>query len=102
LAHPHPAKIVKMTEREIEQYLVKQIKKIGGKAIKMVPLHETGIPDRLVLYKGVAIFVELKAPGKKPRAIQVAYMKELNQYGFTALVIDSKEGVNEFVKQLIR
>lgn len=101
-AHLFIAKIARMSEKDIESHLVKAVKRIGGKSIKMVPLHETGIPDRLVLHKGKAVFVELKAPGKKPRAIQVAYMKELNSHGFETLCLDNKSDIDKFVKQLIR
>lgn len=89
-----------MKESPIERYLVAQVKKIGGKAIKMLPTYENGMPDRQVLYEGRSVFVELKATGKKPRALQVAFSKELAKVGFEVVVIDSKQGVDAFVSEL--
>lgn len=89
-----------MKESPIERYLVAQVKKIGGKAIKMLPTYENGMPDRQVLYEGRAVFVELKATGKKPRALQVAFSKELAKVGFEVIVIDSKQGVDALVADL--
>jgi len=89
-----------MKESPIERYLVAQVKKIGGKAIKLLPTYENGMPDRQVLYEGRSVFVELKATGKKPRALQVAFSKELAKVGFEVVVIDSKQGVDALVSGL--
>ncbi|RAP23459.1 hypothetical protein C2W64_03075 [Brevibacillus laterosporus] len=58
-----------------------------------------GVPDRIVLLPGgKAVFVELKAPGKKPTALQLAQGKKISGLGFTVTVIDSKQGVDEFIR----
>jgi hypothetical protein len=88
-------------EKLLEANLTARVKKIGGKCIKMVPTFEAGIPDRQVLYKGRAVFVELKAMGKRPRKLQVNYMKELELAGFECRVIDSMEGVNQLISDLV-
>ena len=49
---------------------------------------------------GRAVFVELKAPGKAPRPIQIHQIGMLKQLGFRVEVIDSKEQVDEFVQTL--
>ena len=49
---------------------------------------------------GHAVFVELKAPGKAPRPIQIHQIGMLKQLGFRVEVIDSKEQVDEFVLTL--
>lgn len=54
-----------MREKDIEQYLVKQVKNNGGKAYKWVSPGNDGVPDRIVIFPRTIIFVELKAPGKK-------------------------------------
>ena len=59
------------------------------------------MPDRLVcLPGGQAVFVELKAPGKAPRPIQIHQIGLLKKLGFRVEVIDSKEQVDEFVQTL--
>jgi hypothetical protein len=89
-----------MTEAHIERILVKEVKALGGKAVKMIPTYEAGIPDRLVLFRGYAIFVELKRAGLKPKALQLRYMEELNRMGFHTEVIDSVEKIKEFLNYL--
>ena len=90
-----------MEESRIEKRLKKEIEKLGGKALKFVSPGVSGVPDRIVLLpQGRIIFVELKAPGKKPRPIQKYRIKELTTLGFRVEIIDSIEGVNNFVKEI--
>lgn len=82
-----------MKEKYIEQQLVKHIKALGGMCSKM---GMDGMPDRLVLLpKGEIHFVELKAPGKKPRALQELRHQQLRKLGFTVHVIDSTKQIQE-------
>ncbi len=83
-----------MLEKEIEKALVRSVKTVGGMCLKFVCPGMDGVPDRLVLLpKGKAAFVELKAPGKKPRALQIKRMKQLSALGFPCFVIDGKEQI---------
>lgn len=92
-----------MREKEIETYLRERIRGIGGIAFKFVSPGNDGVPDRLVcLPSGRAIFVELKAPGQKPRPLQIHQIGRLKQLGFRVEVIDSKEQVDKFVGGLMR
>lgn len=97
-------KINPVSESDIEGYLRDQVNKVlGGKAYKFVSPGNTGVPDRLILLPGGrAIFVETKAPGKKPTPKQAAQLKKISDLGFTALVIDSKEKVDELIQQFQR
>jgi hypothetical protein len=89
-----------MRERDIEEYLRSQVKKAGGKAYKFVSPGNDGVPDRLVLFPGGRVyFVELKAPGKKPRPLQIKQMRDIAALGCDVRVIDSKEGVDAFVRE---
>ena len=84
-----------MRESTIETYLRQRIKAQGGLALKLAPMGLAGIPDRLVLLPHArACFVELKAPGELPRALQLSRHRMLRALGFTVLVIDSIEGVD--------
>ena len=92
-----------MTEKQIEQKLVKRVKALGGLALKLNPLGMDGIPDLLILLpKGIAFFVETKAPGKKPRALQVNRMKQLERLGFACFVLDDDKQIDEVIKNGIR
>jgi hypothetical protein len=82
-------------ERDIEQYLVKQAKGFGGKAFKWVSPGNIGVPDRIVTLPGGRIaFVELKAPGKKPTAMQIHQHGFIAEQGLPVVVIDSIVGVD--------
>ena len=81
-----------MNEKFIEQKLVTAVKGRGGIAPKFVSPGFAGMPDRLVLLPGgVFAFAELKAPGKKPRALQMARHRMLKELGFRVYVIDEIE-----------
>lgn len=60
-----------MREKTIEQKLVQAVKAKGGIAPKFVSPGFSGVPDRLILLPdGKCGFVEVKAPGEKPRPLQ--------------------------------
>lgn len=90
-----------MQESKVENRLKKEIELIGGKALKFVSPGTAGVPDRIVLLPGGRIvFVELKAPGKKPRPMQEYRIKELKALGFEVRIIDSVEEVIKFVEEI--
>ena len=87
-----------MLERDIEAYLVEQVKKLGGRAFKFVSPGNSGVPDRLVcLPGGVIAFVEMKAPGGKSTALQTRQQSVLRGLGNWVEVLDSKDDVNVFI-----
>lgn len=82
--------IMAYTEKRIEQIFVSEVKKRGGIAPKWVSPGFDGVPDRLVLFEGgVLAFVELKAPGKKMRALQVRRKRQLEKLGFKVFTVDN-------------
>ncbi|KGI42494.1 VRR-NUC domain-containing protein [Clostridium tetani] len=90
-----------MEESRIEKRLKKEIEKLDGKALKFVSPGMSGVPDRIILLpQGRIVFIELKAPGKKPRSIQKYRIKELKNLGFRVEIIDSIEGVNNFIREI--
>lgn len=87
-----------MREQVIESYLREQVKAIGGKAYKFVSPGNAGVPDRLVLLPdGCAVFVELKAQGRKSTPLQLKQQKQIRDLGFGVCVIDSKFDVDDFI-----
>lgn len=90
-----------MREKTVETNLRKKVEKIGGLCIKLAPFWFKGLPDRLVLMpKRKTYFVETKAKGKKPSAIQRAIHKKLRALGFPVWIIDTNEQVNEFINHI--
>ncbi len=85
-------------ESDIEKYLTKQVKLLGGKAYKWVSPGNNGVPDRIVfLPKGHIIFVELKAPGKMPTELQTHQHRKLNALGHDVFVLDGMAKVDDFI-----
>lgn len=81
-----------MRERYIEQQLVKAVKKRGGICAKWVSPGLDGVPDRIVLLpEGHVGFVELKAPGERPRPLQIARMEQMKRLGYKCFVCDRVE-----------
>jgi hypothetical protein len=90
-----------MRESTIESYLRNQVIACGGEVRKVGWIGRRGAPDRLVLLPGrPAIYVELKAPGKRPRIAQTREHERLRALGQWVEVIDSHEGVDQLLEQL--
>lgn len=90
-----------MREKEIEQALVKAVKARGGMCPKFTSPGMDGMPDRLVLLpQGRIGFVEVKAPGKKPRPLQVHRHEELRNLGFQVFVLDRFEQIGEILDEV--
>ena len=83
-----------MREKEVEQTLVRSVRKAGGLCMKFNCPGMDGVPDRLVLLPfGKFAFVGLKAAGKKPRPLQKRRMKQITALGISCYVIDAKEQI---------
>ena len=90
-----------MRENTIEQNLIKQVKKLGGMALKFVSPGTTGVPDRIVILPGgIIFFAELKRPGGAPRKRQGLMIRRLKELGAAAFVIDSKEKVEKVLQEI--
>lgn len=85
-------------ERDIERYLVKRVKDIGGRAFKFVSPANRGVADRLVVLPGgVVWFVEVKQASGRLSPLQKIFMDEMQALGQNAIVVWSKEEVDAFV-----
>ncbi|MER0123348.1 VRR-NUC domain-containing protein [Streptococcus sp. ZJ93] len=85
-----------MHEKVVEQRLVSEVKKRGGICPKWVSPSFTGVPDRLVfLPNGKFGMVEVKAPGEKPRLLQVTRHRMFDRLGFKVHVLDRIEKIGE-------
>lgn len=83
-----------MREATIETKLRQKVEGAGGFCLKYPGNLFAGFPDRILLLPGGRVlFVELKAPGKKPGKLQEFVHSKLRRLGFVVLVIDTVEGV---------
>lgn len=90
-----------MREKRIEQKLIATIKKMGGICPKFVSPGLDGMPDRLVLLPGGRLaFVEVKAPGKKPRPLQKVRHEMLRRLGFAVYVLDDIKKIGAMLDEI--
>ena len=90
-----------MREKIIEQKLVKAVKDMGGLAPKFTSPGFDGMPDRIVLLPGGHMaFVEVKAPGQKPRPLQLARYKLLRGLGFRVYVLDDEQQIGGILDEI--
>ena len=84
-----------MRELAVERYLCKVVKGLGGEALKFTSPGRRHVQDRIVILpRGSITFVELKAPGKTPRAGQVRFRKRLEALGCACEILDTKEKID--------
>ena len=92
-----------MREYVVENEFVKAVRKAGGVAYKLNSLTANGLPDRLVLFPpGKTVFVELKAPGKQMRPLQVKRRRQLQQLGFPVLCVDRFRQIKDVIEAVRR
>lgn len=90
-----------MRESTIESRLRTEAKKRGGMALKFVSPGLNGVPDRIVLMpSGRIAFIELKAPGKTPRATQLKRKRQLEALGFRVYVVDGTEQIGGILDEI--
>lgn len=90
-----------MREKTIEQKLAKAVKAAGGIAPKLICPGFDGMPDRMVLMPGGRIgFVEVKAPGEKPRPLQLSRHRLLRRLGFKVYVLDGVEQIEIILREI--
>ena len=90
-----------MREKIIEKELVRAVKDKGGIAPKFTSPGFDGMPDRLVLLPGGRMgYVELKAPGKKPSALQLARHRLFRRLGFKVYVIDEINQIDSVLEEI--
>lgn len=92
-------------ERQVENYLIKRVKALGGEIRKVRWIGRRGAPDRLVglpnkLHNGAhrpahSFFIEVKAPGEKVAPHQQREHERMRAVGMRVEVVDSFERVDE-------
>ncbi len=92
-----------MREKKIEQKLVSEVKKLGGICPKWVCPSFDGMPDRLIfLPRNKFGLVEVKAPGVKPRPLQIARHRLLASLGFKVYVLDNVKNIGDILDEIQR
>lgn len=90
-----------MREKTIEQKFREAVRNAGGLALKFTSPGWDGMPDRLALLPGGRMaFVEVKAPGEKPRPLQLARHRTLRQLGFRVYVLDDEKQIGGIIDEI--
>lgn len=90
-----------MREKFVEQKLVSEVKRRGGICPKCVCPGFAGMPDRLVfLPDGKFAMVEVKAPGEKPRPLQLSRHELLYRLGFRVFVLDDPNQIGGILDEI--
>lgn len=90
-----------MKESTVEHRLVIEVKKRGGIALKFVSPGIDGVPDRLVLLPhGKSAFVEVKAPGRTPRPLQVKRIGQLRELGHLVYCLDHPNQIGGILDEI--
>ena len=87
-------------EKEVEKYLVQYAHNNDILPNKLVSPGNSGVPDRIFVNRdGTVRFVEVKAPGKKPRPLQQSVFAKLANHGQPVIIIDTKGDAQLFIDQ---
>ena len=86
-----------MRESTVEAALVKECRLRGLACLKLTPT-QPGVPDRLILTRGGGhYFVEVKAPGRRPREAQRHWRTRLTDMGHEVCVVDHPARARDLV-----
>ena len=83
-------------EEEVERFM--QRKGIWQLARYQAQSNQNGLPDRLYLYKGYLLGLELKTDEGEPSKLQLKKIDEINKNGGIGLIIRSVEKVEHLIK----
>ena len=90
-----------MKEKYVEQKLALEVKRRNGICPKWISPGMAGMPDRLVfLPDGKFGMVEVKAPGEKPRPLQLSKHRLLRSLGFRVYVLDDPAQIGGILDEI--
>lgn len=90
-----------MLEKDIEKWLVEEVKKMGGLADKYVSPNNPGVPDRIVIMPGGRVFfVELKTQWGRLSSLQKWQRKRYEGVGAQVRCVRGMDGAKAFVEEL--
>ena len=68
----------KITEKDIENYLIDRVKKLNGKTYKFTSPTSAGVPDRIVIFNSGVFFVEVKTPNGRLSPRQIRCLRDFS------------------------
>ena len=89
-----------MRESTIEREVCAYAKTKGCLTLKLSGQNQKGQPDRMFLRNGRVMFIEFKAPGKRPTALQARWLDRLTEHAFHATSCDDIEAGKRLIDLL--
>lgn len=90
-----------MLEKEIESWLNKKVKEMGGLSFKFISPNNPGVPDRIYIFpEGKVYFVELKTEIGRMSNIQKWQRERFKEMGCRFHLIKGMGQAREFIKEL--
>jgi hypothetical protein len=87
-----------MLEKQVEAYLVKRVKELGGRAYKFTSPAHRGVADRIVcLPNGQTWFVEVKTEGGRLSELQKVFASDMALMNQKYVCLWNKEQINEWL-----
>lgn len=83
-------------EQDIERFM--QSKGIWQLARYQAQSNQNGLPDRMYLYKGYLLGLELKTDEGKPTKLQLKKLDAINKNGGIGLIVRNVETVMQLIK----
>lgn len=92
--------MAKTKESKLEEEIEKLMQKEGiwQLARYQAQSNQNGLPDRLYLYKGILLGLELKTDKGKPTKLQIKKIGEINNNGGIGLFIRNVETVRKLIE----
>ena len=88
-----------MKEKTIEQKIIRAVKSRDGECYKWTG--HAGVPDRIAMLPGGKIgFIEVKAPGERPRPLQLSRHRRIRSLGFKVYVIDRIDQIESVLDEI--
>ncbi len=84
-------------ESLIEDYLVQEVKKLGGERRKVKWIGRRGAPDNYVMFYGRCFWAEIKATGEALDSHQIREFILMQEHGATIYIIDSFDKVDQML-----
>lgn len=88
-------------EAKIQSKVVKYARGFGVLAYKFNSDSHNGVPDYLFIHRGEVIFIEFKAPGKQPTALQLEEHTKIRQQGIPVYVCDDVAAGFEIIRNAL-
>ena len=89
-----------MRESAIEKHLSRQVKLLGGRALKWSSPGNRGVPDRVVFVLGQVWFIELKNEIGVLSTLQIIMGRIIRQHTQNYAVLSSKQEVDQWIAKV--